>query len=69
MQDKKMHLKSLPKYSPKLNEQEDIWKWFRKRVSHNFLFETPKFLANAIRDNYRYLQGNPERVISLTGNV
>lgn len=69
IQDKKMHLKRLPKYSPKLNKQEDIWKWFRKRVSHNFLFEAPKFLANAIRDSYRYLQGNPERVISITGNV
>ena len=68
-QDTRMHLLPLPKYAPKLNIQEDIWKWFRKRVSHNFLFEAPKSLANAIRDNYRYLQGNPERVISLTGNV
>lgn len=68
-QDKKMHLTPLPSYAPKLNKQEDIWKWFRKRVSHNFLFDGPKSLAKAIRDSYRYLQGYPERVISLTGSV
>jgi transposase len=69
MQDKKMHLKRLPKYSPKLNIQEDIWKWLRKRVTHNFLFDCPKSMGNAIRNSYRYLQGHPERVISLTGKV
>jgi len=68
-QDKKIHLEPLPSYSPKLNIQEDIWKWLRKRVTHNFLFDVPKALADAIRNSYRYLQGNPERVISLTGKV
>jgi len=69
MHDKKMHLIPLPKYAPKLNDQEGIWKWFRKRVSHNFLFDGPKALSKAIRDAYRYLQGYPELVISLTGNA
>lgn len=68
-QDKKLHLEPLPKYSPKLNIQEDIWKWLRKRITHNFLFDDPKALANAIRNSYRYLQGHTERVISLTGKV
>jgi transposase len=68
-QDKKLHLEPLPKYSPKLNIQEDIWKWLRKRITHNFLFDEPKALANAIRNSYRYLQGHTERVISLTGKV
>jgi len=68
-QDKKLHLEPLPSYTPKLNKQEDIWKWLRKRISHNFLFDTPKALANAIRNSYRYLQGHPERVISLTAKV
>jgi transposase len=68
-QDKKIHLEPLPSYAPKLNIQEDIWKWLRKRITHNFLFDCPKALADAIRNNYRYLQGNPERVISLTGKV
>jgi len=68
-QDKKMHLMPLPRYAPKLNGQEGIWKWFRKRVGHNFLFDGPRFLSKAIRDGYRYLQGHPERVISLTGSV
>jgi transposase len=68
-QDKKIHLEPLPSYAPKLNIQEDIWKWLRKRITHNFLFDTPKALANAIRNSYRYLQGHPERVISLTGKV
>jgi transposase len=67
--DKKIHLVFLPKYSPKLNKQEDIWKWFRKRVSHNFLFDSPKALADAIRDGYRYLQRYPQRVLSLVGNM
>jgi transposase len=68
-QDKKIHLKPLPKYAPKLNIQEDIWKWLRKRITHNFLFDGPKSLSKAIRDGYRYLQGHPERVLSLTGKV
>ena len=67
--DNRMHLILLPKYSPKLNKQEDIWKWFRKRVSHNFLFDSPNDLANAIRDGYRYLQRYPQRVLSLVGNM
>ena len=67
--DKKIHLKPLPKYAPKLNIQEDIWKWLRKRITHNFLFDGPKSLSKAIRDGYRYLQGHPERVLSLTGKV
>ncbi len=68
-QDKKIHLKRLPKYAPKLNIQEDIWKWLRKRITHNFLFDGPKTLADAIRNSYRYLQGHPERVLSLTAKV
>lgn len=68
-QDKKIHLKPLPKYAPKLNIQEDIWKWLRKRITHNFLFDGPKALADAIRNSYRYLQGHPERVLSLTAKV
>ena len=68
-QDEKMHFIRLPRYTPKLNKQEDIWKWLRKKVSHNFLFDDPKSLAKAIRDGYRYLQAHPERIISLTGSV
>ena len=68
-QDKKIHLEPLSKYSPNLNIQEDIWKWLRKRVTHNFLFDGPKALSDAIRNSYRYLQGHPDRVISLTGKV
>ena len=68
-QDKKIHLEPLPSYAPMLNIQDDIWKWLRKRITHNFLFDGPKALAGAIRNSYRYLQANPERVISLTGKV
>jgi len=57
----------LPKTPLGLNIQEDIWKWLRKRITHNFLFDDPKSLAKIIRDGYRYLQAHPERVISLTG--
>jgi len=68
-QDKNIHLEPLPKYSPKLNIQEDIWKWLRKRITHNFLFDGPKALSDAIRNSYRHLQGHPEMVISLTGKL
>lgn len=68
-QDEKMHLIPLPAYAPKLNIQENIWKWLRKRVTHNFLFEGPKALANAIRNSYRDLQGHSGKVISITGNL
>jgi hypothetical protein len=33
------------------------------------LFDAPKALADAIRNSYRYLQGHPERVLSLTAKV
>lgn len=68
-QDKNMHLKYLPSYAPELNDQENIWKWMRKRVTHNFMFENLKALGKGIQDSYRYLQGHPERVLSLTGNA
>ena len=42
IQDKKIHLEPLPKYAPKLNIQEDIWKWLRKRITHNFLFDAQR---------------------------
>jgi transposase len=68
-QDKMIHLEPLPSYAPMLNIQEDIWKWLRKRITHNFLFDAPKALADAIRNSYRYLQGHPQRVLSLTAKV
>jgi len=68
-QDQKLCLKYLPSYAPELNIQENIWKWLRKRVTHNYLFENLNALSNGIRDSYRYLQGHPEKVISLSGNV
>ncbi len=68
-QDQKMRLKYLPSYAPQLNIQENIWKWLRKRVTHNYLFESLIALGNGIRDSYRYLQGHPDKVISLSGNV
>lgn len=38
----------LPPYSPELNPVERLWKWLRKEVTHNNIFETLKELMNAL---------------------
>jgi len=57
----------LPPYCPDLNLAERPWKELRKRVTHNFLFESAAELKEAARRFMMYLQVMKSRVISLMG--
>ena len=48
----------LPKYPPKLNAAEYIWKETRKWASHNRFFETLKDLKQSLSRRFNRFQGN-----------
>ena len=48
----------LPKYSPKLNAAEYIWKETRKWAGHNRFFETLKDLKQSLSRRFNRFQGN-----------
>jgi transposase len=53
----------LPRHSPDLNPDEEVWKDMKLDVCHNYMFETPDKLACGIRGYFRRLE--PEKVRSL----
>jgi len=63
-----LELYRLPSYSPELNVIERVWKWLRRRATHNRLFDTLADLKAAVRDALRHLQRVPRRVLSLLGD-
>jgi hypothetical protein len=60
-------LQAQPAYSPELNPQERIWKWWRRVVTHNHWFETLNEPIEAIRHFFRYLAGVKDQVRQLCG--
>jgi DDE superfamily endonuclease/Winged helix-turn helix len=60
-------LKAQPAYSPELNPQERIWKWWRRVVTHNHWFATLHEQTEAIRNFCRYLAGIKPQVRQLCG--
>jgi hypothetical protein len=63
-----LELYRLPRYSPQLNVIERVWKWLRRRATHNRLFDALADLRAAVRDALRHLQRVPGRVLSLLGD-
>jgi transposase len=63
-----LELYRLPSYSPELNGIERVWKWLRRRATHNRLFDTLADLRAAVRRAVRHLQRTPARVRSLLGD-
>lgn len=63
-----LRLHRLPPYSPKLNVIERLWKWLRRRATHNRLFETLRGLKSAVADAVRYLKRVRRRVLRLIGS-
>jgi transposase len=53
---KNIKLRFLPPYSPELNPIEKLWKWLRKEVTHNQLFETLEELMDALENEFRKLK-------------
>jgi transposase len=60
-------LKPQPAYSPELNPQERIWKWWRRVVTHHHWFATLREPIEAIRNCFRYLAGVKGQVRQLCG--
>jgi DDE superfamily endonuclease len=54
----------LPTYAPKLNLIELLWKYLRRKVTHNHLFETMAKLIEAVEDFLKSL--NEHRVVILS---
>jgi transposase len=57
----------LPTYSPKLNIIEMLWKYLRRKVTHNHLFKTIDNLVEAVIDFLNSLSQKPELVLSVVG--
>jgi putative transposase len=57
----------LPTYSPKLNIIEMLWKYLRRKVTHNHLFKTIDNLVEAVMDFLKSLNQKPELVLSVVG--
>ena len=56
-----------PAYSPELNPQERIWKWWRRVVPHTHWFATLGEPIAALRHFFRYLAGVKEQGQRLWG--
>jgi len=59
---------SLPTYSPKLNLIELLWKYLRRKVTHNHLYASITQLLEAVEAFFRRLDDNLAEVLSVIGN-
>lgn len=58
---------NLPTYAPKLNVIELLWKYLRRKVTHNHLFETVAKLIEAVEAFFAALDRQPNLVLSVIG--
>lgn len=58
---------ALPTYSPKLNPIELLWKYLRRKVTHNHLFESIGALVEAVEAFFIRLDSHPAEVLSVIG--
>ena len=57
----------LPTYSPKLNIIELLWKYLRRKVTHNHLFVSIEKLLDAALEFLKSLNEKPAEVLSVIG--
>jgi transposase len=57
----------LPSYAPKLNLQEQIWRWLRAHVTHNHFFGSLEAAVVAAKRFFAELAEQPEAVLSCIG--
>jgi transposase len=57
----------LPTYSPKLNVIELLWKYLRRKVTHNHLFDSIDTLVEAVEAFFAGLDSHPAEVLSVIG--
>jgi transposase len=57
----------LPTYAPKLNVMELFWKYLRRKVTHNHLFESIIKLVEAVEDFVQSLKECRTQILSVIG--
>ena len=57
----------LPTYAPKLNVIELLWKYLRRKVTHNHLYETISKLVEAVDDFLKALNQRRAEILSVIG--
>lgn len=63
----RLEIVALPTYAPKLNVIELLWKYLRKKVTHNHLYETIFKLVEAVDDFLKSLNQRRAEVLSVIG--
>lgn len=58
---------ALPTYSPHLNVIELLWKYLRRKVTHNHLFESVNALVDAVEEFFARLDSHAAEVLSAIG--
>jgi hypothetical protein len=59
----------LPSYAPRLNLQEQIWRWLRAEVTHNHFFATFTALLAAAESFFAKLGAQPAAVLQRIGRA
>jgi hypothetical protein len=57
----------LSTYSPRLNLIELLWKYLRRKVTHNHLFDSVGTLIEAVEAFFAGLDWHPAEVLSVIG--
>jgi hypothetical protein len=64
----RLRVMALPTYAPHLNLIELLWKYLRRKVTHNHLFDSIAQLLEAVEAFFRHLDKNLAEVLSVIGN-
>lgn len=64
--DHQIQVEFLAPYSPEFNPQEDVWQHLRRRVTHNYYFQTMSRLVQAVNEFHQQLHNAPDQVLRLT---
>jgi len=64
----RLSVMALPTYSPKLNLIELLWKYLRRKVTHNHLYASITQLLEAVEAFFRRLDDNLAETLSVIGN-
>jgi hypothetical protein len=59
----------LPSYAPKLNLQEQIWRWLRAEVTHDHFFGSLDAVVAAARRFFAKVSDRPDAVLSHIGRT
>lgn len=57
-----LEVRYTPKYSPKLNPVEQLWRWLREKVTHNKFYKSFAYLKAKIYEFFSYVRKRPIEV-------